>query len=36
MSQAKEANVTAEEQEEDSDVKTALAALARESDIDLE
>ena len=29
-------NVTAEEQEGDSDVETALAAMAGESDIDLE
>ena len=36
VSQAKEASVTAEEQEGDSDVETALAALAGESDIDLE
>ena len=36
VSQAQEASVTAEEQERDSDVETALAALARESDIDLE
>ena len=33
VSQAKEASVTAEEQEGDSDVETALAALAGESDI---
>ena len=36
VSQAKEASVTAEEQEGDTDVETALAALAGESDIDLE
>ena len=36
VSQAKAASVTAEEQERDSDVETALAALAGESDIDLE
>ena len=36
VSQAKEASVTAEEREGDSDVETALAALAGESDIDLE
>ena len=36
MSQAKGASVTAEEQEGDSDVDTALAALAGKSDIDLE
>ena len=36
MSQAKGASVAAEEQEGDSDVDTALAALAGESDIDLE
>ena len=36
MSQAKEASVAAEEQEGDSDAETALAALAGESDIDLE
>ena len=33
---AKEASVTAEEQEGDTDLKTALAAVAEESDIDLE
>ena len=36
VSQAKEASVTAEDQEGDSDVETAFAALAEESDIDLE
>ena len=36
MSQAREASVTAKEQERDSDVETALAALVRESDIYLE
>ena len=36
VSQAKGASVTAEEQEGDSDVQTALAALTGESDIDLE
>ena len=36
VSQAKGASVTAEEQEGYSDVETALAALARESDTDLE
>ena len=36
VSQAEEACVTAEEQEGDSDVETALAALAGESDINLE
>ena len=36
VSQAKGASVAAEEQEGDSDVETALAALAGESDIDLE
>ena len=36
MSQAKEASGPAEGQEGDSDVETALAALAGESDIDLE
>ena len=36
VSQAIEASVTAEEQEGDSDVETALAALAGESDIGLE
>ena len=36
VSQAKEANVTAEEREGHSDVETALAALSGESDIDLE
>ena len=36
VSQAKEASVTAEEQEGNSDAETALAALAGESDIDLE
>ena len=35
-SQARTASVGSEEQEGDSDVETALAALARESDIDLE
>ena len=35
MSQAKEASVTAQEQEGDSDVEAAPAALAGESDIDL-
>ena len=35
-SQAKEASITADEQEGDTDVETALAALAGESDIDLE
>ena len=36
VSQAKGASVTAEEQEGDTDVENALAALAEESDIDLE
>ena len=36
VSQAKGASVTAEEQERDSDVETALAALDGESDINLE
>ena len=36
VSQAKQASVTAQEQEGESDVETALAALAGESDIDLE
>ena len=36
VSQAKEASVAAEEQEGDSEVETAFAALAGESDIDLE
>ena len=36
VSQAKEASATAEEQEGDTDVENALAALAEESDIDLE
>ena len=36
MSQARAASVGSEEQEGDSDVETALAALAGESDIDLE
>ena len=36
VSQAKEASVTAEEQEGDSDVETALTVLAGDSDIDLE
>ena len=36
VSQAKEASVAAEEQEGDSHVETALAALAGESGIDLE
>ena len=36
MSQATGASVAAEEQEGDSDVETALAALGGESDIDLE
>ena len=36
VSQAKGASVTAEEQEGDSDVETALAALDGESDFDLE
>ena len=36
VSQAKEASVTAEEQGRDTDVETALATLAEESDIDLE
>ena len=36
VSQAKKASVTAEEQEGDSEVETALAVLAEESDIDLE
>ena len=36
VSQAKEALVKSEEQEGDTDVETALAALAQESDTDLE
>ena len=36
MSQARAASVGSEEQEGDSDVETALADLAGESDIDLE
>ena len=36
VSQAKEASLTAKEQGGDTDVETALAALAEESDIDLE
>ena len=36
VSQARAASVASEEQEGDSDVETALAALAGESDIDLE
>ena len=36
VSQARAASVASDEQEGDSDVETALAALARESDIDLE
>ena len=36
VSQAKGASVAAEEQEGDSEIETALAALAGESDIDLE
>ena len=36
VSQAKEALVKSEEQERDTDVETALAALAQESDINLE
>ena len=36
VSQSKDASVTAEEQEGDTDVETALAALADEIDIDLE
>ena len=36
VSQANKASVTAEEQEGDSEVETALAVLAGESDIDLE
>ena len=36
VSQAKEALVESEEQEGDTDVETALAALAQESDTDLE
>ena len=36
VSQARAASVGSEEQEGDSDVETALAALAGESDIDLE
>ena len=35
VSQAEEASVTAEEEEGDTDVETALAALAQESDTDL-
>ena len=36
MSRARAASAASEEQEGDSEVETALAALARESDIDLE
>ena len=36
VSQAKEAPVKSEEQEGDTDVETALAAVAQESDTDLE